>query len=418
MRNEVHNEKRIISFFTVLSMVLILSNGLFAEISAATQNCTGDHSGMTAWTEPDSLPTSGTYYLDTDVNISQQTTINSGDNLTLCLNGHTVKATTISRIFYIKGGSLTLCDCQNNNGKLTGGCTKLSGISADKDGGAVYLDGGSFTMYGGTISGNATAGDASYKGAGGGVYVNYPTGKGSSVNLNGNVNITGNTKTDNTSNNVHINSGSGSILTIGSNFSTNTPIGVSVNAPPTSCANPIAVTNSVSEAVYEKFTSEMGGDSSFSLGFTDGIIQFEIPHDYDTASWTSDGSSHWHRCKTTDCSAKKDEAAHTWNDGLCTICGASDPYIDDGYTFDPDTGKLTVTSNAGTTNWRDNTNIAKNKVMSVEITEQVTAIGDEAFKDCTQIEKIAIPDSVLSIGESTFSGCSALNEVTLKVLKK
>ena len=43
----------------------------------------------------------------------------------------------------------------------------------------------------------------------------------------------------------------------------------------------------------------------------------------------------------------------------------------------------------------------------------VTAIGHEAFRDCTNIESIIIPDSVTSIGNAAFTCCENLKTITL-----
>ena len=43
----------------------------------------------------------------------------------------------------------------------------------------------------------------------------------------------------------------------------------------------------------------------------------------------------------------------------------------------------------------------------------VTAIGDNAFSNCTFITELTIPDTVTSIGDSAFAGCTSLKSVTL-----
>ena len=48
-----------------------------------------------------------------------------------------------------------------------------------------------------------------------------------------------------------------------------------------------------------------------------------------------------------------------------------------------------------------------------EITYSVTAIGDDAFSDCTTLTTITIPNSVTSIGDSAFAGCSSLTSVDI-----
>ena len=135
--------------------------------TSAAGGCDNDHSTMTAWTGG-AFTLGGEYYLTGNVDL-ETTHIEIDQDITLCLNGNTIKAAPDSRIFYIdEGGSLTLCDCSGNNtGTFTDG-SPVDRSDKDKDGrgGAVYLAKNSnFTMYGGTISGNTV------KHQGGGVYV-------------------------------------------------------------------------------------------------------------------------------------------------------------------------------------------------------------------------------------------------------
>ena len=52
-------------------------------------------------------------------------------------------------------------------------------------------------------------------------------------------------------------------------------------------------------------------------------------------------------------------------------------------------------------------------ITSVEITEGVTSIGNDAFYTCSEMKSVVIPDSVTSIGDSAFYKCGALSSVTL-----
>ena len=129
----------------------------------------------------------GCVYLANDITINAAITV-TGD-LTLCLNGHTLKNTAANtRVIYIdRGGTLNLTDC-GSTGTITGGSLTgsydygggvynygtfamhggiISGNTANYGGGGVSNE-GTFAMYGGIISGNT----ANY---GGGVYNNNTT---------------------------------------------------------------------------------------------------------------------------------------------------------------------------------------------------------------------------------------------------
>ena len=123
-----------------------------------------DHdSDSIAWIATDSLPTSaGNYYLTKSV--SESWTVPTGV-VNLCLNGQTISGS----ITVGSGASLTLTDCSSDNsGKIQGGVTVNGGTlelySGTITGGVEVgrhskpATGSSFTMYGGTISGNTDTG--------------------------------------------------------------------------------------------------------------------------------------------------------------------------------------------------------------------------------------------------------------------
>jgi hypothetical protein len=68
-----------------------------------------DHSNVTfqPWTDATKLPTSGSYFLEVDVELS--TVLTLSDNLTLCLNGHSITQKGNARVFYVSvGKTLTI----------------------------------------------------------------------------------------------------------------------------------------------------------------------------------------------------------------------------------------------------------------------------------------------------------------------
>ena len=55
----------------------------------------------------------------------------------------------------------------------------------------------------------------------------------------------------------------------------------------------------------------------------------------------------------------------------------------------------------------------RDSITKVEIPKGVTAIGDRAFYNCTNLESIVIPEGVTAIGESTFYNCINLENIII-----
>ena len=163
-------KKRIMSLLLAFVMVcLMLPTTAFAAAShthcicGKTHKNVGDHDAevsttFTAVTDQnglqDAATNGGSVYLANDITINAAITVTG--ELTLCLNGYTLKNTaTNTRVIHIDGGTLNLTDC-GSTGTITGG-------SITGNGGGVYNQ-GTFAMYGGKISGNTAN-------IGGGVYV-------------------------------------------------------------------------------------------------------------------------------------------------------------------------------------------------------------------------------------------------------
>ena len=95
-----------------------------------------EHDTAVTWTTADSLPDSpGNYYLTKSV--SGDWTVPTGE-VNLCLNGQTING----KITVGSGATLTLTDC-TGTGELQG----------SKSGSGVSINGGTFNLYGGTITG-------------------------------------------------------------------------------------------------------------------------------------------------------------------------------------------------------------------------------------------------------------------------
>ena len=172
------------------SVGMITNNQPIVNVHADGEH-THDNITFAQWTETDSLPTSGDYYLTNDVTISS--TLNVSGTLNLCLNGRGIKLNGSGSVIRVNGGAtLNLFDCGTTvryyyigasstynssclgaivesesdskyvnaerrgsfvGGYITGGYgSSYSGSTVF--GGGVLVDGGSFTMNGGCIFGN------------------------------------------------------------------------------------------------------------------------------------------------------------------------------------------------------------------------------------------------------------------------
>lgn len=118
------------------------------------------------------LPSSGNYYLVTDMTVGQ-VKINSG-TLNLCLNGQTLTAKSGARIFHVSAGAkLNITDCRGSGECLATKCTGAGGViyldsnaastasiyggnlrgtvAVAQNGGLIYSAGGTVNIHGGTL---------------------------------------------------------------------------------------------------------------------------------------------------------------------------------------------------------------------------------------------------------------------------
>ena len=142
-----------------------------------------------------------------------------------------------------------------------------------------------------------------------------------------------------------------------------------------------------------------------------------------------------------------DSADHTYEDGICTICGAPQYwqyiFLSDGtvtvtgYTgpdtvlevpaeldgrpvtaignnaFQGNTAITSVTVPEGVTGMGTGAFASCRALTTVILPEGLTAIADRAFYDCGSLENITVPRSVTGIGDSAFWNCVRLRSVTL-----
>ena len=56
-----------------------------------------------------------------------------------------------------------------------------------------------------------------------------------------------------------------------------------------------------------------------------------------------------------------------------------------------------------------------NNIQSITFGDNIEAIGDYAFTECTKVTSISLPDSLITIGERAFSKCKGLSELVIPV---
>ena len=121
------------------------------------------------------------------------------------------------------------------------------------------------------------------------------------------------------------------------------------------------------------------------------------------SDWSSDQTHHWKACEASNCDFKYSYSAHTFSDGICTVCGEGQHT--EGLQFTLQSGEYVVTGYTGTA-----TDVV---IRSIYCGKSVTGIGSDAFKNNTALTGITLPNSVTSIGSDAFNGCVALAGITI-----
>lgn len=159
-------------------VMLAMANGVALQAVDVAGHTNHDE-GWTAISTADALTAinaAGNYYLTNNIEIS--TTWQPVTGVVLCLNGKSItEKGQLTAIVVPENSTFTLCDCTTGTGQ--GKITHENAVGR----GVYMMEGSTFTMYGGNITGNVV-----HAGDGGGVYVKG----GSTFNMSGG-SITGNT---------------------------------------------------------------------------------------------------------------------------------------------------------------------------------------------------------------------------------
>ena len=215
----------------------------------------------------------GNYYLMKSVTRTTNGSWFCNNDVNLCLNGYSITAEHDSYTIRVqKGAKLTLTDCGQKSGTITHGSSNtgsgvmvnngcsftmyggtICGNAATDSGSGVIVNGGSrFTMYGGAITGNNTTGDISC----GGVYV----ASNGTFTVSGAAKIQNNWRNGTLQDGVYV-KGSGTAsnvgltpdttITIGEGLTEEACIGVSKNLPLTAADN-ISIATGATEGLDYK----------------------------------------------------------------------------------------------------------------------------------------------------------------------
>ena len=123
-------------------------------------------------------------------------------------------------------------------------------------------------------------------------------------------------------------------------------------------------------------------------------------HSY-SDKWSSDNDSHWHQCTDEGYdNLKKDEAEHTYDDSVCTICNHIYTSYKLAFTLSEDGTAYSVTGIGSETNSIFAIPSSVNDI-------PVTKIGESSFGG-DQVTRIILPDSILEIETYAFAGLSNL----------
>ncbi len=315
------------------------------HFSCGVADCQNNNHGHTPvtewqpWTGPqsaseDNIPydsnTKTAYiYLADNVQISDALTIPQGHTLYLCLNGHDIIRTG-NLIQIQEDASFTLCDCKgdkaeygkldsNKGGRVVsfesgkpgtftmyGGIITGGNITGNSGGGVFVGDKNTFTMYGGTITGNR----ARYPG--GGVYVKNGTWSTGAITLSGNVQIKDNYKESNSNkkpSNIYLDRNK--TITVAGPL-TGSSIGVTTAAEPGTGSNVTFANSSTNTIATGIFTPDTAGVLVGVAADGTSAYLYKCSHVY---KWAYDEEYHWKKCTNVGCDSVEagSKIAHTWD---------------------------------------------------------------------------------------------------------
>jgi len=126
-------------------------------------------------------------------------------------------------------------------------------------------------------------------------------------------------------------------------------------------------------------------------------------------TWTADDDYHWHAADCGIAGHIQDKALHTFADGVCTVCGTPKPAGSAGllYKLSDDRKSYTV---IGERDFHDSELV----IPATHNGVPVTGIGALAFRDMPGITSLVIGKHIGSIDRTSFRGCSNLTAIRVE----
>ena len=150
-----------------------------------------------------------------------------------------------------------------------------------------------------------------------------------------------------------------------------------------------------------KYFSDANGEHEIA---ENSWIILATGHSFSDA-WTSDDTYHWH-ASTCGHNIVSDKAGHTYESGVCTVCGKV--YYSKGLEFTSNGNGTCAITGIGTCT--DTDIVIPPASPDGKI---VTSIGSSAFYGCNSLTSITIPSSVTSIDNFAIFNCSSLAEINV-----
>ena len=87
------------------------------------------------------------------------------------------------------------------------------------------------------------------------------------------------------------------------------------------------------------------------------------------------------------------------------------------WTFNKETGLLKIEGSGEMDNYVSYSRAPwysyHDNILAVELPEELTNIGSDAFSGCSGLTSVSIPNSVTSIGNNSFRDCSGLTSISI-----